>query len=70
MQLGRTTAFCVYLIIHKESKDKTDDERVRIPNARKNEDEKIAKRAKYESQELSIVLPTAAPELSAAGPHK
>ena len=33
---------------------------VRIPNARNNEDEKIAKRAKYESQELSIVLPTAA----------
>ena len=60
MQLGRTTAFCVYLIMNKESKDKTDDERVRIPNARKNEDEKIAKRAKYEPQELSIVLPTAA----------
>jgi hypothetical protein len=41
-QLGRTTAFCVYLIMNKESKDKRDDESIRIPNARNNEDEKIA----------------------------
>jgi hypothetical protein len=52
--------------MNKESKDKRDDERVRIPNARNNEDEKIAKRAKYESQELSVVLPTAASSASAA----
>src|SRR5215469_12871175 len=31
VQLGRTTAFCVYLIMNKESKDKRDDERGEDP---------------------------------------